>query len=286
MQNFTHYGLEAINDLSNRYGISTDAITHMLIAVNNGGGTMAQFNCPELGGGGQWMQGGMTMVGDMFNNGLKNTVDNLCVELSNLLYKQSSPIFEAIKQREFPQSGQQQSQGGAYGQNSVYVAGTQGNWWIDDLGMASSSGGQNNTRYAVFPQSHRLAIEINGNVTIYDTLDHQIGGVSQQQSGDASLSFTSQYGLVYVSQLPIVSINGVRQDAANSNPSPLPPTPTAFAPAPQQPAPMQNDQPNPADAVFEQDIFNKIERLAGLKDKGILSNEEFLTKKAELLARL
>ncbi len=280
MQNFTNHGLEAINDLSNRYGISTDAVTHMLIAVNNGGGTMAQFNCPELGGGGQWMQGGMTMVGDMFNNGLKNTVDNLCVELSNLLYNPNAPIFAPVKQRETPQSNQQQNQGG-YGQNSLYIAGNQGNWWIDDLGMASSSGGQNNTRYAVFPQSHRLAIEINGNVTVYDTLDHQIGGVSQQQSGDASLSFTSQYGLIYVSQLPIVSINGVRQDATNSNPTPAQPAPPVF-----EPAPMQNEQAAPSDSGFEQDIFNKIERLAGLKDKGILNDEEFSTKKAELLARL
>ena len=46
---------------------------------------MAQFNCPELGGSGQWMSGGMAMVGDMFNHGLKNTVDNLCAELSNAL---------------------------------------------------------------------------------------------------------------------------------------------------------------------------------------------------------
>ena len=31
------------------------------------------------------MSGGMTMVGDMFNYGLKNTVNNLCGELANAL---------------------------------------------------------------------------------------------------------------------------------------------------------------------------------------------------------
>jgi hypothetical protein len=48
--------------------------------VAAGGGTLAQFNCnhPELGGNGQWMSGGMTMVGDMFNYGLKATVSGLC----------------------------------------------------------------------------------------------------------------------------------------------------------------------------------------------------------------
>ena len=34
------------------------------------------------------MQGGMTMVGDMFNHGLKAKVDNLCTELSRLLAQQ------------------------------------------------------------------------------------------------------------------------------------------------------------------------------------------------------
>jgi hypothetical protein len=38
-------------------------------------------------------------------------------------------------------------------------------------------------------------------VTIYDTADHEIGGVSQQQSGDASLTFVSQRGLVRVADL-------------------------------------------------------------------------------------
>jgi hypothetical protein len=35
-----------------------------------------------------------------------------------------------------------------------------------------------------------------------------------------------------------------------------------------------------------EDIFAAIERLAGLKQKGILSEEEFTAKKAELLARI
>ncbi len=49
---------------------------------------MAQFYHPDLGGGGQWMRGGMTMVGDMFNGGLQVTVAGLCSELSSLLASQ------------------------------------------------------------------------------------------------------------------------------------------------------------------------------------------------------
>jgi hypothetical protein len=41
----------------------------LLQALVNSNGTMAQFSHWELGGGGQWMRGGMTMVGDMFNCG-------------------------------------------------------------------------------------------------------------------------------------------------------------------------------------------------------------------------
>jgi hypothetical protein len=41
---------------------------------------MAQFSHPEFGGSGQWMRGGMSMIGDMFNSGLKSRVDSLLFE--------------------------------------------------------------------------------------------------------------------------------------------------------------------------------------------------------------
>ena len=76
MQKLTDVGENLVSDVASRYGLSRDAVIHMLVAVNNGGCSMAQFSCPELGGSGQWMRGGMTMVGDMFNNGLKKIVQN------------------------------------------------------------------------------------------------------------------------------------------------------------------------------------------------------------------
>ena len=45
-----------------------------------------------------------------------------------------------------------------------------------------------------------------------------------------------------------------------------------------------NNTTNSSD--FEEDIFSKIEKLAALKDKNILSIEEFENKKGELLSRL
>jgi hypothetical protein len=53
-----------------------------------------------------------------------------------------------------------------------------------------------------------LAIDVGGTVTVYDTLDHQIGGFSQQQSVGGTLSFSSQYGLIDVASLPVVWSTG------------------------------------------------------------------------------
>ena len=247
-------GTQIIEDIARRYYISVDAVMTLLQAVNNGGGTMAQFSHPELGGSGQWMQGGMTMVGDMFNNNLKSKVDNLCCELSGLLANQ--PLFV------------QPSQNPGYGATSLFVENTGlGQWWPGDLGSPSSSGSQNNLRYAIFPSTRRLAIDLNGQVTIYDTLDHQIGGVGQQQGSGSSFSFTSQYGLVPVDSLPVVNGFGTAQQ-----PSFQPPV---YEPQAQEPS-----------TASESDIFAKIERLAELRQKGILSDAEFSAKKAELLGRL
>jgi len=76
----------------------------LLGALEQGNGRQAQFNHPDLGGMGQWSQGGMIMVGDMFNQGLKYRVDALCNELAGLL--RSQPLAEAEAGRFPPQSHQ------------------------------------------------------------------------------------------------------------------------------------------------------------------------------------
>jgi hypothetical protein len=104
LQQLTDQGRQRIDELAQRYSVSTDAVMTLLQALVNSNGTMAQFSHWELGGGGQWMRGGMTMVGDMFNYGLKAKVDGLCSELSQLLAQQ--PFAPS------PASFQSQSQGG------------------------------------------------------------------------------------------------------------------------------------------------------------------------------
>ncbi|MGH1461014.1 MAG: SHOCT domain-containing protein [Neptuniibacter sp.] len=256
MQTLTPQGTQLVQDVAQRYNLSQDAVLHMLIAVNNGAGSMAQFNCPELGGSGQWMRGGMTMVGDMFNYGLKATVDNLCNELSNALVNlQVFPVIEP----------------GTPGSNQ---------WWPADLGAPFSSGGQNDIRYAVFPG--RLAVEHFGQVTVYDTLDHQIGGVSQQQGGDTSLTFSSQYGTVSVSSLPIVSGPGVRTQPNTNFAQPQNNEPQYSQPEPQNTAPQYSAPQTESSA----EALDLIEKLAHLRDAGAISDEEFTTKKNELLQRI
>jgi hypothetical protein len=74
-------------------------------------------------------------------------------------------------------------------------------WWPDGLGQPNSSGSQNGVRYAFFARARRLAIEIDGQVAVYDSGDHEIGGVSQQQGGGRPLAFSSQNADVMVDEL-------------------------------------------------------------------------------------
>ena len=69
------------------------------------------------------------------------------------------------------------------------------------LGHPAAVGGQNDLRYAIFPESRRLVIDDRGKISTYDIGDHQIFGVAQAQSSERTLSFTSQSGLVKVTDL-------------------------------------------------------------------------------------
>jgi len=272
MQELTSEGQQVVNDLANRHGFSRDAVTNMLFAVLNGNGSMAQFNHPEFAGSGQWMQGGMLMLGDMFNNALKGRVDSLCSDISRILANQPGLLRSGSFQSQSQGGGGQQSQG--YGQpmghSSLFVPDPATNWWPQDLGSPSATGRQNNLKYAYFANSRRLAVETSGQVWVYDTLDHQIGGFSQQQGIGGSILFTSQYGTVNLADLPVISIDGQPQAQAQST--------TDAVPA-------QNTSGDPH-MTQEPDIFAAIERLADLRAKGILTDAEFAEKKAELLGRI
>jgi len=81
----------AIAGLARTHHMSEGAIAHLLDALRRGNGSAAQFNHPELGGMGQWMAGGMIMIGDGYNHALKATIAHLCAELAPLATRTVAP---------------------------------------------------------------------------------------------------------------------------------------------------------------------------------------------------
>lgn len=249
-------GQQKVNAIADRYNLQPETVESLLKAVIRGNGTMAQFNLPELGGAGQWMKGGMTMVGDMFNNSLRTTVDQLCTELAGLVT--TTMLYEDIDE---PANQPADS-------NEFFAR--SGTSWPAIFGNPTSSGSQNNFRYAYFGPVHRLVVEDDGKRTIYDTKHHQITGVSQQQGATSSYRFTSQEGQVDLSTLQVVSDPDAQRQ----------PTPEIAYDVTSN-ADLRSETKTPQDI-----IIGTIEKLNILFEKGQISEEEFNSKKKELLDRL
>ncbi|ANK80428.1 MAG: hypothetical protein TEF_06180 [Rhizobiales bacterium NRL2] len=297
MSGLTEAGRRAVREAAGRYGVSEQTAEAMLHALVRGGGTMAQFNIPELGGSGQWLAGGMTMVGDMFNHGLQATVSGLASDLAGAM--SAERLVEAPKA------------------TSMRMMGQSHGWWPDGLGQPSATGGQNDIAYAVFPSTRRLAVKLGERVFLFDTREHNIGGVSQSQAGGglSSLSFQSQYGNLALVELPRVDgggqtqaqgggdqgqaqggggqaswqDSGVQSERAPTRAETETPHETRTeapraAPPPPPPATMTS---SPSTALADVDsVLRTIERLAELRDKGALTDEDYNAKKTELLSRI
>jgi hypothetical protein len=176
---------ERFRKMAEEHGVSLSAVEQLYDALRSTGGGMAQFSHRDLGGHGQWMRGGMTMVGDMFNHGLKAKVNALCVELSGLAAS---------------------SEDSAEDRPDTSFFASRKNWWPSDFGSPSSTGGQNQLSYAYFPQSHRVAVRDGETITIFDAIGYQVHGFSQQQQNDVQgLHLSSNRGLIPVLSLPRVN---------------------------------------------------------------------------------
>lgn len=180
---------EVIDGVASRHEISSDAVRTILRALRASGGSMAQFSHEDFGGMSQWSPG-MTMVGDMFDDSLKSKLGAVCCELAAFVVQN-------------PDS----TDGGKDDAVSYRAGASSPNWWPAGLGTPGAVGAQNDLRYAVFPGSSRLAIEDGGRLDVYDTADHQIHGVAQSQSSERTLAFTSQNGLVRISDLKKIDIS-------------------------------------------------------------------------------
>ncbi|KQP09259.1 SHOCT domain-containing protein [Methylobacterium sp. Leaf93] len=244
-----------LQTVADRHGVSVDAVRHLMRALEAGNGTMAQFNHPELGGFGQWSSGGMTMIGNMFDANLKSRVAAICSDLA-----QSLPP-------------------GGWNDGS-----TSANWWPAELGRPATSGSQNNMRYAYFPDSRLLAVETAGTLVLYDTGHYDISGVSQQQGDTQSLRFSGRNGYVDLESLQRVSVAPTPERSLE--PKPFHPDPIAAPPRTEE-RPRPAPEPDFAQAGSPSgDVISTLERLSELHRKGVLTEAEFSSKKAELLARL
>lgn len=256
MKELTQEGRRKVDDIAGQYNLRPEIVESLLKAVVQGNGTMAQFNLAELGGQGQWMKGGMTMVGDMFNSSLRTTVDKLCNDLSVLVA--TNILFQEKETKDDPNA-----KAGVSGR-PVSAA------WPSVFGNPTSTGSQNNFRYAYFGPVHRLVVEENGKRTIYDTKHHLITGISQQQGTTSSYRFTSQDGQVDIASLEIVS----DPDAPRQQTPEMAYDVTANAD-------LRSQDKGPHDIIIA-----TIEKLNVLFEKGQITEEEFKAKKEELLARL
>jgi hypothetical protein len=176
---------ELVDRLAKRHSVSPAAVQVVITALRNGGGRMAQFSHADFGGMSQWSPG-MSMVGDMFNTQLKSKLDALCTDIAAYMDASEAACGGV---------------GSAVDGVSYRSMSSSSDWWPSGLGRPGAVGTQNDLRYAVFPETRRLVLDDHGTISIYDTGNHRIFGVAQAQSGDQTLSFTSQDGLVRVIDL-------------------------------------------------------------------------------------
>lgn len=146
-----------IKALAKKYGFSEASVETLLNGLQQSGGNQVQFNIQEFGGMGQW-QNGMIMIGDMFNNYLKNQVNNLCFELVEII--KTSPPEKEKK--------------------------------VDNF---TFRGSQNESTYTYYADKNLLEVSVKGKIKKYNTSGFQLSGAQQQQSNDSQdLKFQNQDG--------------------------------------------------------------------------------------------
>ena len=172
---------DPIDAAASRHNLSQAGVRALADALSRSGGRSAQWNHPDLGGMGQWSGGGMIQIGDMFNNDLKARVAAALEDLAD-----AGPMLAANDRGPGPSGGSS-------------------DWWPGELGRPSSTGSQNDMRYACFPEARRLVVRQDGKLTVYDTGSHRLTGVSQSQGGSQNLEFSGPDGRVTLADLAIVT---------------------------------------------------------------------------------
>lgn len=160
--------MKKTQEIAQKFGISVGTVEQLLIDLQGTEGRQVQFNIQELGGLGQWQANGMIMIGDMFNNSLKDKVNRICQEIAN--------HSQTIKVEKKVNTEQQRN--------------------------ATTKGSQNGMSYAYYSNEHILEVVIDGQLKKYDTKDYEIVGVQQSQNNYGhKLSFSHSKGCVLLADL-------------------------------------------------------------------------------------
>lgn len=238
--------------LAEQYGFSREAVVHLFEAVAAGGGDMAMFDHPECRGPGQWMRGGLIMITDPSDRLLKNRIDALCHALSRWL-RESTPDTAHHRISDEARAWD-----------------TPGNlrraWWPSELGEPAISGETDRLAYAYFEAARRFAIRYDGEIAWYDTGEHRITGIALHGgAAREDLVLTSTQA-----ELPLAELEPIESALDESSAA----------------GTTQDTAAASAHRSASADIFEALERLGALYDKGVLTEAEFTAKKQELLNRL
>lgn len=267
MQRLTARGRQTVQHLATEHAFSPPAVTHLLLAMAEGGGRMAEFDHREFGGPGIWMHGRMTMLNGLSDSALKTRMDALSCVIAERLAAEADLVEHVPdpppEERSIAQRRRHALAGHGFRHFAIQKRGSA--WWPARLGVPTLSGQQDARRYAWFADIRQLAVHDGRTLRSYDTGDHRLHGLLPPQSGDsASLTFTTTAGPIALDELPLLWETGITGDAA--------------APGP---AAAKDATPAPRGALLD-----AMERLGELKTRGLLTETEFATKKAELLSRL
>lgn len=195
MVELTPQGRARVVALSARHGASFEATLTLLRALIEGDGKSARFDHPELGGAGEWLAGGPTILSDLFNHDLKAKVAALCGDLAAMLDQVDKEIaIDAASGDTFAVRLFEPTQAPRDDAEPFWPAA----WSVPDRVVRTPD-----LSYAVFDQAQRLALIEGGQVAHLATDQRRIERLKREADGlivaetDQGEVMLEEYGLAH-----------------------------------------------------------------------------------------